>query len=148
MRSGLAALLCAALTRCVLCLLLLQGGRGEVEDDEAYVAAADRARERKALRRKEHGAERFAAEPIVAPGLGEIGEDEKREIGGKIAANRGLTPHRNKDYKNPRKKHRIKFDQAVIKRKSAVREVQPGAAGGYGGELSGIKASISRSRRF
>lgn len=119
-----------------------------VKDDEAYVAAAEAARERKAARRREHGPERFAAEPIVAQALGEVGEDEKREIGAKIASNRGLTPHRNKDYKNPRKKHRIRFDKAVVRRKSSVREVQPGAAGGYGGEMSGIKASISRSRRF
>lgn len=126
----------------------MQGPREDVEDDEAYIAAAERARERKTQRRKEHGAERFAAEPIVAAGLGEVDEDGKREIDRKMATNRGLTPHRNKDYKNPRKKHRIKFDKAVIKRKSAVREVKPGAAGGYGGEMSGIKASISRSRRF
>jgi U3 small nucleolar RNA-associated protein 3 len=112
------------------------------------VAAAERAKERRAARKRELGPERYAAEPIVAPGLEEVEEDGKREISGKIAANRGLTPHRNKDYKNPRKKHRIKFDKAVIRRKGAIREVQPGAAGGYGGELSGIKSSISRSRRF
>jgi U3 small nucleolar RNA-associated protein 3 len=65
-----------------------------------------------------------------------------------MASNRGLTPHRNKEMKNPRKKHRIKFEKALVRRRGAVRDVKPGSAGGYGGEATGIKATVARSRKL
>jgi U3 small nucleolar RNA-associated protein 3 len=66
-----------------------------------------------------------------------------------MAANRGLTPHRNKEMKNPRKKHRIQYERALVRRKGAVREAVAGAAGAaYGGEATGIKSKISKSRKL
>ena len=72
----------------------------------------------------------------------------RRAISGAIATNRGLTPHRSKERKNPRVKHRLQYAKALVRRKGAVREVQLGAAGGYGGEATGIKSTVSRSRKF
>lgn len=49
-----------------------------------------------------------------------VGEIEKRAITYQIAKNKGLTPYRKKDQRNPRVKHRNKFRKAKICRKGAV----------------------------
>lgn len=61
--------------------------------------------------------------------------------------NRGLTPHRKKLTKNPRKKYKLKHAKAVTNRKGQVRSVRPQTAA-YGGEATGIKANLSRSVRM
>jgi U3 small nucleolar RNA-associated protein 3 len=71
-----------------------------------------------------------------------------RQIDKAIEKNRGLTPHRRKDLKNPRKKHRIKYAEANIRRKGQVQSVKSGAAGAYGGESTGIKSKVSKSVKF
>jgi hypothetical protein len=57
---------------------------------------------------------------------------------------------RRKDLKNPRKKHRVKFAQAVVRRKGQVQGMQsaPGNARGYGGEATGIKSRVAKSTRL
>jgi U3 small nucleolar RNA-associated protein 3 len=47
-------------------------------------------------------------------------EDEKRGITYQIAKNKGLTPRRKKEQRNPRVKHRNKFRKAKIRRKGQV----------------------------
>ncbi|XP_026465732.1 LOW QUALITY PROTEIN: something about silencing protein 10-like [Ctenocephalides felis] len=71
-------------------------------------------------------------------------EDGKRAITYQIAKNKGLMPKRKKEMRNPRVKHRNKFRKAKIRRKGAVREVRTETTR-YGGELSGIKASVKKS---
>ena len=71
-----------------------------------------------------------------------------RQIDKAIEKNRGLTPHRRKDLKNPRKKHRIKYAEANVRRKGQVQSVKSGAAGAYGGESTGIKSKVSKSVKF
>ncbi|GBP69331.1 Something about silencing protein 10 [Eumeta japonica] len=44
---------------------------------------------------------------------------DKREITYQIAKNKGLTPHRKKEQRNPRVKHKLKFRKAKIRRKGA-----------------------------
>lgn len=44
----------------------------------------------------------------------------KRSISYQIAKNKGLTPHRKKEQRNPRVKHRNKYRKAKIRRKGAV----------------------------
>lgn len=51
---------------------------------------------------------------------GEEEEEGKRAITYQIARNKGLTPQRKKEMRNPRVRHRKKFQKAVIKRKSQV----------------------------
>lgn len=57
---------------------------------------------------------------------------------------------RRKDLKNPRKKHRVKFAQAVVRRKGQVQGMQqaPGSARGYAGEATGIKSRVAKSTRL
>lgn len=47
-------------------------------------------------------------------------EEEKRAITYQMAKNRGLTPYRKKELRNPRVKHKIKYRKALIRRKGAV----------------------------
>lgn len=46
--------------------------------------------------------------------------DSKRAITYQIAKNKGLMPHRKKEQRNPRVKHRNRFRKAKIRRKGAV----------------------------
>eukprot|EP00088_Acartia_fossae_P001251 TRINITY_DN1046_c0_g1_i4.p1 TRINITY_DN1046_c0_g1~~TRINITY_DN1046_c0_g1_i4.p1 ORF type:complete len:557 (-),score=214.36 TRINITY_DN1046_c0_g1_i4:143-1813(-) len=68
---------------------------------------------------------------------------EKRGITYQIAKNKGLTPKRNKLQRNPRVKHRVKFEKAKKRRKGAVREVRQETSR-YGGEFSGINARVKK----
>lgn len=49
-----------------------------------------------------------------------VDETEKRKITYEIAKNKGLTPKRKKENRNPRVKHRNKFHKANIRRKGQV----------------------------
>jgi hypothetical protein len=57
------------------------------------------------------------------------------------------TPRR-KDLKNPRKKHRIKYASAQVRRKGQVQGVREAEGVGYAGEATGVKANITKSRRL
>lgn len=70
--------------------------------------------------------------------------EEKRAITYQIAKNKGLTPHRKKEQRNPRVKHRNKYRKAKIRRKGAVREVRKELTR-YSGEISGINVSAKKS---
>lgn len=81
------------------------------------------------------------------PGLEDELEGE-RAVSRMIMKNRGLVPHKPKINRNPRVKKREQYRKAVIRRKGAVREVRTEEADRYGGELTGIKTSLSRSRKL
>ncbi|KAH1019638.1 hypothetical protein HUJ04_009429 [Dendroctonus ponderosae] len=72
------------------------------------------------------------------------GQSTKRAITYQIAKNKGLTPYRKKELRNPRVKHKMKFRKALIRRKGAVREPRRELTR-YAGEISGIKAYLSKS---
>ncbi|XP_037037308.1 something about silencing protein 10 [Bradysia coprophila] len=71
------------------------------------------------------------------------GADDRRQITYQMSKNKGLTPHRKKELRNPRVKHRNKFRKAIIRRKGAVRTVRKELKR-YGGEVSGIKATTKK----
>ncbi|KAL7446400.1 hypothetical protein ACHAXH_008103 [Discostella pseudostelligera] len=77
---------------------------------------------------------------------GEI--DGERAIGKTILKNRGLVAHKPKINRNPRVKKREQYRKALIRRKGAVREVRTDEGHVYGGEATGIKSGISRSRKL
>jgi hypothetical protein len=80
----------------------------------------------------------------------EIQDGKKRAISYEIMKNRGLTAHKKKSNRNPRVKKREAFEKATKARKGQVREVMKGKGhdNAYGGEMSGIKANLSRSRKM
>eukprot|EP00127_Corallochytrium_limacisporum_P000858 Clim_evm1s28 gene=Clim_evmTU1s28 len=80
-------------------------------------------------------------------GSDEEAADGKREISYQMEKNKGLTPSRKKELKNPRVKHRRKFEKAKVRRKSQVKSVR-GEKQRYSGEASGIRTNIARSVKF
>ena len=119
----------------------------EPEDDEEenLLEAFSKRKKEFQSKKKEH----YTAEPRYG-GIEEVVEDgEKRAASYEIMKNKGLTPHRKKANRNPRVKKRQAYDKAMVRRKGQVREVITGAAAAnYGGELTGIKKNIARSRRI
>ncbi len=75
------------------------------------------------------------------------GQIEKRAINYQISKNKGLTPKRNKMYRNPRVKYRIKAHSASVKYKSIVPKVRSQDAK-YSGEATGIRTGVVRSAKF
>ena len=55
--------------------------------------------------------------------------------------------HRRKDIKNPRVKNKMRFEKKSKARRGQVQEARE-PSGAYGGEATGIKGNVSKSRRF
>lgn len=72
---------------------------------------------------------------------------KRRPINIAIQKNRGLTPYKRKDYRNPRVKHRLKYKKALSKRRHIVKEAQS-QYHLYSGEATGIKTSTIKSIRL
>ena len=75
----------------------------------------------------------------------------KRAATYEMMKNKGLTPHRKKENRNPRVKKRIAYDKALVARRGQVREVNStgvNTVSSYGGETTGIKSNLSRARKI
>ena len=72
---------------------------------------------------------------------------DKRSINYQIMKNKGLTPARKKEQRNPRVKHRKKYEKSLIKLKS-FKAVQRDQSAPYKGEATGIKKNLARSVKF
>lgn len=69
---------------------------------------------------------------------------DKRAINYEMMKNKGLTPKRDKMYRNPRVRNRIKSRKALIKHKSIVPKVRTQEKR-YGGEATGIRTNVVRA---
>ena len=125
----------------------IRGDAGPDSEDDYYDMVAARANKRKAdkqeLAQAHAEAARSGGRVEVQEG---VGPDGKRKISYAIEKNKGLTPKRNKDVRNPRVKKRKKFEEKK-KKLGSIRPVYKGGEGrgGYGGELTGIKKGLIRS---
>ena len=118
-------------------------GLDDGDDDAGYemYASAKQSSEAKKHMKKSR---KQSKHTMHHPPLEEERVHGKREINYQIEKNRGLTPRRNKELKNPRKKHRIKYGKALIRRKGQVQD-QRERRESYGGEATGIKSRITKS---
>jgi U3 small nucleolar RNA-associated protein 3 len=66
-----------------------------------------------------------------------------------IEKNKGLTPHRKKENRNPRVKKRLKYEDKK-KKLASMKPVYKGGEGrgGYGGEMTGIKKGLVKSTKL
>ncbi|CEP15399.1 hypothetical protein [Parasitella parasitica] len=115
----------------------------EDSDDEYY---ADIMANKEAIKRAKK--ENYEADraPIESRDV-EVEEGRKRLASYKILKNKGLTPHRKKENRNARVKHRNKYAKQM-KKLSSTRAVFKAPAGGYGGEMSGVKTNVIKSVRL
>jgi len=117
------------------------------EDDEGDGnLLEDFARKKKEFLKKKK--EHYAVAPTYSGVEIDAEEGEKRGVSYEILQNKGVTAYRKVSVKNPRVKKRKAYERAVVARKGQVRNVIKGAAGSYGGEGTGIKSNLSRSRKF
>lgn len=120
---------------------------GKADDDEYYDMVAARGKQRKDDKKARADAHAEAArQGGYVEAQEEIGADGKRAITYQISKNKGLTPHRSKDVRNPRVKKRKKYDEKK-KKLGSMKQIYKGgeSRGGYGGELTGIKKNLVKS---
>jgi U3 small nucleolar RNA-associated protein 3 len=112
-------------------------------DDEMgfYEQVAKKSKTAKAERKA-----RYAVAPKF-PRMDSVVEGE-RAISSHIMKNRGLVAHKAKINRNPRVKKRLQYKKALVRRKGAVREIRQDEGHKYGGESTGIKTKVSRSRKL
>lgn len=117
------------------------------DDDEYYDMVAARNKQRKDDKKARADAHAEAARVGGQVDVQEeVGPDGKRAITYQIEKNKGLTPKRNKDSRNPRVKKRKRFEDKKKKLGSIRQQYKGGEGrGGYGGELTGIKKNVVKS---
>jgi U3 small nucleolar RNA-associated protein 3 len=125
----------------------------DYEDEEGYYdMIAARSTAKKATKSRAAAYAEAAKQNATVIEEEVIGEDGRREISYQIAKNKGLTPHRKKSVRNPRvkKKEKYKEKQKKLKSMMPVFDSKKKQAGGanYGGELTGIKSGLVRSRKL
>jgi len=111
-------------------------------DNEFYDKIAAKSKEKKSFKKS-----LYKVAPKFPRVDGEVAGE--RSLSRVILKNRGLVAHKAKINRNPRVKKREQYRKALIRRKGAVREVRDAQEGNqYGGEQTGIKSRISRSRKL
>ncbi|KAI6647029.1 hypothetical protein LOD99_8953 [Oopsacas minuta] len=109
---------------------------------EFYDVMMRERKERKKLKKaNKHITTNTEEENIVETG------ETKRPINYDIKKNKGLTPRRKKELRNPRVRQRMKYKRALKNRKGQVAGTRPRTSL-YPGELTGIRDDISKSRKI
>jgi U3 small nucleolar RNA-associated protein 3 len=128
--------------------------RDDFEDEDGYydmIAARSNDKKQTKLERAEaYALAKKEGAQVVEEEV--IGDDGRRMISYQIQKNKGLTPHRKKSVRNPRVKKKEKYKEKMKKQKSMKQVFDKGAAAkgsaNYGGELTGIKSGLVRSRKL
>jgi len=114
----------------------------DIEEDAFYKAIAQMKKQQKDDKSKKYKVHKVSKAPE------KVKSDERRGASYEMIANRGLVAHKKKINRNPRVKKRVAYERALVRRKGQVREMREGEANTYGGELTGIRANVSRSRKI
>lgn len=119
------------------------------EEDEYYDMVAHKAKDKKEDKAARYAAYAAASKADRVVEVEQIGQDGKRKINYAIEKNKGLTPKRSKDVRNPRVKKRKQYEAKQKKLKSMKPVWQGGEPkGGYKGEQSGINVGVVKSTRL
>lgn len=111
------------------------------DDDDFYARVAKKSKSKKDIRKNLYK---------VAPKFPRVEEvvEGERAVNKTILKNRGLVAHKAKINRNPRVKKREQYRKALIRRRGAVRDIRTDEGHKYGGEETGIKTTLSRSRKL
>lgn len=77
-----------------------------------------------------------------------LNEAIQRNINRTIMEGKGLYRKRPKKFRNPRIKHRVKYQKALTKRRRMVQEHKEGPQAKYSGELTGIRSNLIKSTKL
>ena len=111
------------------------------EKQELINEERQKKREEKELMKKKRK-ERIEAE------LEAQNEAINRNMNRTIMKGKGIYRKRAKKFRNPRVKHKMKYQEALTKRRRLVQEYKEGPQQKYGGELTGIRSNLVRSEKF
>ena len=75
-------------------------------------------------------------------------DDGVRKANYQILKNKGLTAHKKKEYRNPRVRKRKQYERMSKRIKGQIRQVRTGETDRYGGEDTGIRSDLARSRKM
>lgn len=119
----------------------------DIEDDSPKQSR----KEKKYQKRQEKLAmAREARGPVSYRSVTDMDGDSKvRPASYNIIKNRGLTPSRSKEQRNPRVKQRTRYEKAIKKHASARGgKLSTDTSRPYGGESTGIRTNLAKSVRF
>lgn len=116
------------------------------DEDEYYDMVVNKARKKNEDKSAKFAAYAAAGKADRVVENEEVGEDGKRKITYQIEKNKGLTPNRRKEVRNPRVKRKMQYE-AKQKKLASMKPVWKGGEpkGGYRGELSGINTGVVKS---
>lgn len=124
----------------------------ELDDDELdeFYNEAKSGHEKKKHEKSEKQKQKRGQElaKVVDAASDEEIEGEKRSVGRQIKKNKGLTKYRKREDKNPRTHARKKAEKRTRRLKGQQAPMRTGEAASYQGELTGIRSSITKSRRI
>ena len=100
---------------------------------------------KKKSKKQDSESEESVAEDVDQDVDGAEGDDDeqRRSITYEMSKNKGLMPKRSKLQRNPRVKHRVKYEKAKVRRKGQIREMRTEAKK-YAGEMSGINKRVKK----
>ncbi len=118
----------------------------DIEDDIPKISKKDK----KIMKRQEKlSATRTARGPVSYRSVADGDKNAPRPASYNIIKNRGLTPSRSKEQRNPRVRQRNRYEKAVKKQSSARGgRLNADRSTPYSGESTGIRTNLSKSVRF
>lgn len=122
---------------------IASGNEGGHDGDDYY----EQVKSAKKAKRQHKDEDHRSKKQVHFRDIADLDADQPRPATKSILSNRGLTPHRNRDIKNPRVKQRMRFEKAS-KRLGSFRPVHRTNSGPYAGETTGIRSNITRSTKF
>ena len=114
-----------------------QGDDFEPEENEYYDAMK---------KSKSNSKQQKPKKPVSFAPVEDLDQNQKRPASYKMLKNKGLTPHRPNEVRNPRVKQRSRFEKASKKLKSF--KPVASSSGPYTGQHTGIKKNLARSVKF
>ena len=116
---------------------------GSDDDATAFIEELQTAKQRKSIQKREENKRK-----VTWDSSHQQESSKKRPASYQIKKNKGLTPSRKKEVRNPRVKRRNKYESAEKKIKSFKKVATSEAKGGYSGEKTGVKINLTKSVKF